>query len=316
MAKSSSTLSEHLREGIQSLRHAAESATHNAHVGNLSQAPRQVQQQAQGAVQHPWYAAVARTGFAAKGVVYVLIGVLAIATATHAGSTAPDQRSALLAIYSQPFGKLLLAVVGLGLLAYAITSFIRAAIDPEHVGHDAKGTASRIGYAVVGVAYASLGIGALQLALFAHASTGVNKGSNTTTQDYTARLLAAPAGVALVTLVGLIVAGAAIALAWQAISGSFTRRLSMGQMSELTRRVVTIVGRCGLLALSVVLAITALFLIVAAWQHNPGQAKGLSGALTTLAQQPFGPALLVVVALGLLAYGVYSFAEARYRQVN
>jgi len=206
--------------------------------------------------------------------------------------------------------------VGLGLLAYAATSFIRATIDPEHEGHEAKGIATRIGDVVVGVAYTSLGIGALQLALFAHASTGVTKGSNTTTQDYTAKLLAAPAGVALVTLVGLIVAGAAIALAYQAISGHFTRHFSMDQMSETTRRAVTLVGRCGLLALSVVLGITAIFLIVAAWQHNPGQARGLSGALATVAQQPFGPALLVVVALGLFAYGVYSFAEARYRRVN
>lgn len=309
-----------MREGMRTLRNAAGNAagnvTHNTNLANASQAPRDVQQRAQGAVRHPWYAAVARTGFAAKGVVYIVIGILALETAAHAGVAAPDQRGALLSIYGQPFGKVLLAIVGLGLLAYALTSFIRATIDPEHEGHDIKGIATRIGDAVVGVAYASLGVGALQLALFAHASTGVTKGSNTTTQDYTAKLLAAPAGVALVTLVGLIVAGAAIALAYQAISGHFTRHFSMEQMSEITRRAVTIVGRCGLLALGVVLAITAIFLIVAAWQHNPGQAKGLSGALTTVAQQPFGPALLVVVALGLLAYGVYSFAEARYRRVN
>ena len=305
-----------MREGMRNLRNAAGNISHNTNFGNATQAPREAQQRAQVAVQHPWYAAVARTGFAAKGVVYIVIGVLALETALHSGAAAPDQRGALLAIYGQPFGRVLLAIVGLGLLAYALTSFIRAAIDPEHEGHDAKGSATRIGDAVIGVAYASLGIGALQLAFLAHASTGVNKGSNTTTQDYTARMLAAPAGVALVTLVGLIVAGAAIALAYQAISGHFTRHFALDQMSEVTRRAVTIVGRCGLLALSVVLAITAIFLIVAAWQHNPGQAKGLSGALTTLAQQPFGPALLVVVALGLLAYGIYSFAEARYRRVN
>ncbi|MEO7001984.1 MAG: DUF1206 domain-containing protein [Ktedonobacterales bacterium] len=315
MAKSSS-FAQQMREGMQSIRHAAGNVANNTHLANASQTSHAVQQRAGNAVARPWYAAVARTGFVAKGVVYIVIGWLAVETATHAGGATPDQRSALLSLYAQPFGKVLLAIVGLGLLAYAVTSFIRAAIDPEHEGHDAKGTATRIGNAVIGVTYTSLGIGALQLALFAHASTGVNKGSNATTQDYTARLLAAPAGVALVTLVGLIVAGAAIALAYQAISGHFTRNFSMEQMSAITRRVVTIVGRCGLLALSVVLAIVALFLLVAAWQHNPGQAKGLSGALATLAQQPFGPALLVVVALGLFAYGIYSFAEARYRRVN
>jgi Domain of Unknown Function (DUF1206) len=114
---------------------------------------------------------------------------------------------------------------------------------------------------------------------------------------------------------GLVLAGIAVALGYQAISGRFMVYFKRGEMSSTRERAVLLLGRLGLLALAVIFGIIALFLIVAAIHHNPIEAKGLGGALQQLAQEPFGPLLLAVVALGLMTYGVYSFAEARYRRL-
>jgi len=278
----------------------------------MRQAKQGATRQSNRAVHHPWYAAVARTGFAAKGVVYVIIGVLALEAAIHAGGTTTDQRGALLTLYAQPFGKFLLIIVTLGLLAYAVTSFVNAILDPERQGHDAKNTLKRIGYAIVGASYLGLAISALQFVLFAHS---IGKSSNTSTQDWTARLLSAPLGVFLVTLLGIIVGIVAVALAYEGVSGHFKRHFEVQKMGPTTQQALTILGYVGMVSQAVVFFIIAIFLVIAAWRHNPGQAKGLGGALSALAQQPFGPWLLGLVALGLIAYGAFSFFEARYRRV-
>ena len=278
----------------------------------MRQTKQDATQQSNKAVHRPWYAAVARTGYAAKGVVYLIIGLLALEAAVHAGGTTTDQRGALLTLYAQPFGKFLLIIVTLGLLAYAATSFVNAVLDPERQGHDAKNTLKRVGYAIVGASYLGLAISALQFVLFAHS---IGKSSNTSTQDWTARLLQAPFGVFLVTLLGIIVAIVAVALGYEGVSGHFKRHFEVQKMAPTTQKALTILGYAGMLSQAVVFLIVAIFLEIAAWRHSPGQAKGLGGALSALAQQPFGPWLLGLVALGLIAYGAYSVFEARYRRV-
>jgi hypothetical protein len=150
------------------------------------------------------------------------------------------------------------------------------------------------------------------------AGTGsVGKNSTTQTQDWTALLLREPFCVALVVIVGLGVLGIAGYLFYKkAYSADFQGRLSLTGVGAQLRKWLVYLGRFGYAALGVVFTIIGIFLIVAALQHNPTEAKGLDSALLELARQPFGSVLLIVVALGLIAYGAYSFVEARYRSVG
>lgn len=268
---------------------------------------------AQNAATGPWMTGLARFGYAIKGIVYLIIGGLALKLAIGHGGAATDQRGALQTIYEQPFGKFLLIIVGVGLVGFALWSFIQAIFDTEGKGTKAKGMLARVGYAAVGLAYALLAFGAFQLAL----GTGnVGQHSSTTTQDWTARLLKLPFGQAIVVIVGLIVLGVAFYLFNKAYSAKFQNRLALTGRPARLRRWVVDLGRLGYAALGVVFTIMGIFLVVAALQHDPSQAKGLDTALQELLHQPFGPLLLGIVALGLFCYGIYSLIEARYRRVG
>lgn len=262
-----------------------------------------------------WMTLLARVGYAMKGVVYLIIGWLAVQLAVGSGGRATDQRGALQTVYEQPFGKFLLGVVAIGLLGFAIWCFLQAWFDTEGKGRDVKGIIARIGYAVVGVTYALLAFGAFQLVAGTGSST-TSKSTTSSTQDVTAQLLKQPSGVALVVILGLITLGVACYLFYKAYSAQFQRRLRLTGLSAQLKKGLIFLGRFGYAALGVIFSIIGIFFIVAAVQHNPHEAKGLDSALRTLLQQPFGPLLLGIVALGLIAYGIYSFVEARYRRVG
>ncbi len=266
---------------------------------------------AHAAVRSPWFTTLARLGYAAKGLVYIVIGWLALMTAVRAGGQTTDPQGAITDIYQQPFGKVLLFIIVVGFIGYALWQFVRAAFNSDGEGDPKKDTVLRIGYAVVGVTYLGFALAALRL-LLQHAAP---QGSNSTTQDWTARLLGAPLGVALVILLGVIVLGVAGALFYEAWTRRFERSFPTGQMNEVERKVMRVSGRYGIGSLGAIFIVIGLFLILAAAHHNPRQAQGLAGALATLAAQPFGPILLGLVALGLVAYGVYGWVEARYRRI-
>ena len=281
----------------------------------VQDAGRVANRTARDAASSRWMTMFARLGYAAKGVVYLIIGWLAVQLAIGAGGKATDQRGALQTIYEQPFGKFLLAIVMIGLIGFAIWCFLQAWFDTEGKGNDIKGIIGRLGYAVTGVTYAILAFGAFQLVTRTGTSSAT-KSTTASTQDVTAQLLNHSWGVAMVVILGLIVIGVACYLFARAYTAKFQRRLLLTGLSAQLRRGVIFLGRFGYVALGVVFSIVGIFLIVAAVQHNPHEAKGLDAALRTLIQQPFGPVLLGIVALGLVAYGVYSFVEARYRRVG
>ena len=256
---------------------------------------------------------LARLGYAIKGVVYLIIGWLAVMLAVGQGGKATDQSGAIQTIKNAPLGNFLLVVVAIGLLGFALWSFIQALFDTEGQGNDAKGIIGRLGYAIVGASYAVLSYATFQIV----AGTGSGgKNSTTSAQDWTAVLLKQPFGPFLVVLVGIVVLGLACYLFAKAYSAKFQSRLNLSELSAQMRKVMINLGRLGYAALGVVFAIIGIFLMVAAFQHNASKAVGLDGALKDLAHQPFGPFLLAIVALGLIAYGVYSFVEARYRRLG
>ena len=259
------------------------------------------------------FTGLARLGYLAKGLVYVIIGLLAALAASGLGGGTTDRQGAIETIHQEPFGQILLGLVALGLVGYALWSFIRAAFDPEGEGTGPQGLLTRIGYGGAGISHAALAFAALQLLI---GSGNAGKSSDASAQDWTARLLQQPYGPILVVIVGLVVLGVALAQFYQAYTAKFQKYLRLGQLSAEGTHWIVRLGRLGLAARGVVFGIIGLFLIVAAWRHNPGEARGLGGALQELARQPFGNVLLGVVALGLLAYGIYTVAQARYRQVS
>ncbi len=253
-----------------------------------------------------------RLGYAAKGLVYIIIGGLAALAALGNGGATTDRKGAIQTIYEQPFGKVLLALVIFGLACYALWSFIRAIADTESKGSKPKGIANRLFYAGVGISYATLTFAAFQLLI---GSGNGGKSSDTNAKDWTAELLKQPFGIFLVILAGLVVIGVAFYQFYRAYKANFQKHLELGKMDAQTKGWTIRFGRFGLAARGVVFGVIGIFLIIAALQHNPDQAKGLGGALQELSQQPYGQLLLGIVAIGLVAYGIYSLAEARYRRM-
>lgn len=277
---------------------------------SVQQVTDQAEQAARRAVANPWVERLARLGFVAKGLVYITIGALATQAALGSGGATTDSRGAIATLGQQPFGRVLLGVLAVGLLGHALWRFVEAAVDPEGSGTDAKGLARRIGYAGIGVAYVGLALTAVQL------MRGSGDAGGDATVDWTARLMGQPFGRWLVGLIGLGVIGVGLYQLYQAYSAKFKQKLKLGEMSHTQQEWMIRSGRFGHAARGVVFGIIGGFLVQAALQYDPQKAQGLDGALQALAaRQPFGSWLLGSVAVGLVAYGLYTLISARYRRI-
>lgn len=260
-----------------------------------------------------WIVPLARFGYAAKGVVYLIVGLLAAMAAFGMGGRTTDSRGALEEILSQPYGKFLLGAVAVGLFGYAAWRLVQAFKDTENKGSDLKGLAVRIGYAVIGLAYIALAFSAVRMILGTGGSSGNSGGEPS--QEWTAWLLAQPFGQLLVGAIGLGVIAFAAFQIYKAYAAKFRENLLTEEMSAQTQSVALRSGQFGLSARGVVFAIIGFFLILAALHSNPGEVRGLSGAMRALERQTFAPWLFGVVALGLAAYGFYMLVQARYRRI-
>ena len=258
----------------------------------------------------PWLERLARLGYATEGAMYALIGLLAAGVAFGSGGHATGQRGALEIVAGSPFGGVLVGLIALGFLGYALWRGIQAITDPDGEGTDVKGIGKRAGYGVSALVYAGLAFGAVGLIL-GSASRG-----GRTPDDWTALLLSWPLGRALVVCAGLAVVGLGLRELYQAYKARFLKYLELDEMGERARRWTERWGRLGVAARGIVFCVVGPFLVRAALEHDPQEARGLGGALQTLAQQPFGAWLLGAVALGLVAYGLFMLSVARYRHIN
>lgn len=274
----------------------------------VSRSTASAQAAARSAFRSDWVVLVARLGYAAKGVVYIIVGVLATKAAFGQGGQTTGSEGAIRAIAGQPFGQTMLWLVAIGLLGYALWRFIQAGVDPEHKGSDASGIAARLGYAASGVIHGALAFYAIGLA------TGDGGGGGGgSTQSLTAKVLANPFGQVIVGIAGLAVIAYGVKAAYRAYTRKYRDKVAFGQLDARARRWVDHAGRLGLSARAVVFALIGIFLLRAAIQSDASEALGLEGALDTLARQPYGPWLLALVAIGLVCYGVFSIVKARYR---
>lgn len=251
---------------------------------------------------------LARLGYAARGLVSLIIGSLALLAAAGQGGEATGSKGALQALFSQQWGTALLVVVALGLFGFALWRAIQSLLDADGLGGSWRAIATRAGQLVSAAVYVGLGIFAATLVM----GTSAGGGEEQATRDWTRWLLSQPFGRWLVGTVGLAVLGAALGMAAKAWTASFQKHLSCGR--DVAAWVIPL-GRAGYAARAVVFLIIASFLLVAAWQSDPSEARGLGGALLALQEQPFGRFLFALVALGLTAFGAFEFAEAAYRRI-
>ncbi len=250
-----------------------------------------------------------RFGFICYGVLHVLIAYLAVQIASGGASTEGDQSGAFKKVAEQPFGKVVLIVMVVGLAGLAIWQALLAA-----VGHrDQRGKArvfERIASGARVVVYLALAVTAAKVVAGAPASSAGSQ------QNATQGVMAKPAGVWLVALAGVVVLAVGVGMAWYGLKRKFEAKLHTGRMSRTTRQAVRRLGQIGYPGKGAAYAIVGILLIDAAITHDPQQSRGLDAALRTLVSKPFGVAALIAIAIGFLAYGVYCFFQSRYRKVG
>lgn len=246
-------------------------------------------------------------GLTARGVLYILIGWIAILVAIGRSSHEADQQGALQLLAGQSYGLVSLWLLGIGFAGYALWRLSEAAFG---VTGEGSGAGPRL---------KSL-IRALIYAFFAYQSfkiiTGAGGGSQAAKQqDLTASVMRHPGGRWLVGLVGLAIVIVGVVLVLEGIRRKFMKFLQLSQLSPRMRRIVERVGMIGTAARGAVFALAGVLVIEAAITYKPAKAGGIDKALLTLRGQPFGEFLLVIAALGLIIFGIYGLCEARWRRV-
>jgi Domain of Unknown Function (DUF1206) len=250
-----------------------------------------------------------RMGFIGYGLLHLALGWLAVQIAFGRSSDEGDQAGAFRSLASQPFGRILLIAIVVGLAAMTVWQLLLAA-----VGHRAEPgwhrTFERLASLGRAVFYAALAWTAGKVVAGASTSGAEQQ------QNATAGVMAQPAGRWLVGLAGLAVLALGVGLIVYGARRIFKKRLRLAEMTAATQRLAIRLGQVGYIAKGLAFAIVGALLADAALTHDPARSRGLDAALRTLAAQPYGVVLLTVVALGFVAFGVYCFVQVRYRKMS
>lgn len=251
---------------------------------------------------------LARVGLVAYGIVHLLVGWLALQIAWGGSGENADQSGALQQLAEQPFGTVLLWVLAIGLVALALWQATEA-IWGVHESERSKRLLKQAAAGAKAVIYLLLGISAASVAM------GSGQSSSQSQQDTTQGVLGWPGGQFIVAIAGAVVVAIGGANIYRGVKLKFLRDLDTGSMPAEAQRGLTRLGQFGHVAKGVALAVVGLLLAYAAVTFDPQKATGLDGAMRTIVQQPFGRFLLTAVALGFVAFGLFAFAQARYRRL-
>jgi len=249
---------------------------------------------------------LARAGLTARGIIYILIGWVAVLVALGRSSHEADQEGALQLLAGKPYGAVSLWLLGIGFAAYALWRLSEAAFGVTGAANGPGPRLKSLGRAVVYAGFAYLTFTVI---------AGRARSQSREQQGVTAKVMQHPGGQWLVGAAGLIVVIIGAVLAVEGIRRTFMKYLRSWEMGSRTRRVIELLGVVGTIARGVVFALAGVLVIDAAVTHRPSKSGGIDKALLTLRNQPFGEVLLLLAALGLLIFGVYGLCEARWRKV-
>lgn len=252
---------------------------------------------------------LARAGLAARGVMYVLIGIIAIQVAVNGSHQQADRTGAVHLVAQTGFGSLILWLLVTGFGGMTLWRLSEAAWGGP--GADGRKPGKRLANLARAVFYALVTYGILKYAL----GVGQPGSSDSQSQDLTAAAMRHQGGQVIVALAGVVIVAAGLYVIYRAYKLKFLKHLRMGSASARTRKAVTRLGQAGGIARGLVFGTIGVFLVIAAKDASPRQAKGIDSALRALAHTPLGPWLLVIVATGLMMFGAYSWCEARWRAV-
>ncbi|WP_217569622.1 DUF1206 domain-containing protein [Streptomyces sp. GbtcB7] len=253
----------------------------------------------------------ARAGLTARGVIYLLVGVLALRIAFGDGKKQADRNGAVAEIAQQPFGAVLLWALAVGLVGMALWRLSEACFGSA--GPDGRAAKKRLLSAGRFVFYAFVAYSVLSFA--AGSGSGGKGSSDQQSRDVTAKVLDLPAGRWIVGAAGVGIVVVGLLIGGRAVLRKYHKKLKLGQMSARTRRLVDVTGVGGGAARGLVFAAAGCFVVRAAIDYEPDRAKGLDDTIRSFAHTPAGPWLLVCVAAGLVLFGLFSFAMARWRRV-
>lgn len=254
----------------------------------------------------PWVERLARMGYAARGIVYVIVGIIA-AQAARGKRGVTDQEGVFGEILSRPGGKFMLGLLAVGLLGYTLWRFVEAGLDPEH-----DGAGKRALFAISGIIHLGLALTAIRMAMGSSSGGGGNSGA----ASWTAKVMDAPGGRFLVGAAALGIAAYGVVQLVQAYKAELDKRLDLSPLRPEARTWAIRAARAGLAARGVVFLVLGFFLLQAARHSNPGETRGLGGALDALHDTAYGAWVLGVVALGLIGYGITQLLKARYRRIK
>lgn len=250
---------------------------------------------------------LSRAGFVARGLVYAIIGFLALDLATLHDGKITNQQGAMKTVEHQPLGHVLLALVAVGLGGYALWRLFRAAL-----GHGPEGADNgpeRLAALGSGVVYVGICAIAVQLLTFGSSSSSGNAKQTAT------GVFSWPAGRWIVLAAGIMILGIAVYQLISGVSKKFLDNDKTEMMGPPVKTWITWAGTVGHIARAIVFGLVGAFLVGAAIDYKANQAIGLDGALAKVYDRPYGPWLLGAVAVGLLAFGIFSITEARYRRI-
>jgi hypothetical protein len=251
-------------------------------------------------------AVLARWGLAGRAALYLLIGILALALAFKKRNAETDQRGALQELTRYDGGSVLVWAIAIGLVGYALWRLSEAAFGVVGEGKKAGPRLRSLSRALI---YGFFAVTAFKVA------SGSGGGSQARQeQSWTAKVMQHSGGRWAVGIAGAVIVVCGLVLIWEGVKRKFEKYLDTGRMSPATRKAVVVLGVVGSVARGVVFGLAGVFVITAALDFNPHKARGIDQALRKLADTPAGPWLLVTVAVGLLMFGLYGFAEAKWRR--
>jgi len=261
----------------------------------------------------PWIEMVARIGFAAKALLYAIVGGLALQAALGAGGKTTGTKGALREVFDKPFGKVVLLIIAVGLIGYAIWRVVEGAADPEGKGSDAKGLALRGSFIVRGIAHAILAMQAIKL-ITSNGAAGGEDGA--AAEEATSRAMSLPYGEWVVMLLGVSIACFGLYQLYRGVQSRLGKQLNFARLRAEAGEWAIVVSRFGIAARGVVFTMIGVLMIKAGQDHNASESGGIGDALGALANGANGRVILAVAAAGLVAYGAFEVIQARYRHIE